>query len=95
MLDRSQAAPQLLVHSSGTTRLLPDGDRVRYTVGRDGEADFALADPRVSWEHAQLRADGTMWVLEDLNSHDRAAPQKATAAARAARCPRRSLVILT
>ena len=70
MPDGSQGAPQLLVHSAGTTRLLPDGDRVRYTVGRDGKADFALTDARVSWEHAVLRADGTVWVLEDLGSRN-------------------------
>ena len=70
MPDSANGAPQLLVHTAGATRLLPDGDRVSYTVGRDGNADFALADPRVSWEHALLRADGTLWVLEDLGSRN-------------------------
>jgi ABC-type multidrug transport system ATPase subunit len=68
--DAAEGAPQLLVQSSGATRLLPDGDRVRYTIGRDGEADFELTDARVSWEHAVLRADGTVWVLEDLDSRN-------------------------
>ena len=70
MPNGSKGAPQLLVHSSGSTRLLPDGDQVSYTVGRDDKADFALQDKRVSWEHALLRADGTVWVLEDLGSRN-------------------------
>jgi ABC transport system ATP-binding/permease protein len=66
----SRGAPPLLVHSAQATRLLPDGSQTTYTVGRNDKGDFELADPRISWEHALLRAEGSQWVLEDLNSRN-------------------------
>ena len=36
-----------------------------YRIGRDPESDIVVDDPRVSWQHAVLRLDGTGWVLED------------------------------
>ena len=66
----SRGLPPLLVHSSLATRLLQDGSQPRYTVGRNDKADFELTDARVSWEHALLHADGSQWVLEDLNSRN-------------------------
>ena len=39
-----------------------------YRIGRDPSSDIVVADPRVSWWHAVLRADGATWILEDSGS---------------------------
>jgi ABC-type multidrug transport system ATPase subunit len=39
-----------------------------YRIGRDPQCDVVINDPRVSWQHAVLRADGGYWVLEDSGS---------------------------
>ena len=62
----SQAAPQLLVRTRRSGRVLLAG--TDYRIGRDPSADIVVADPRVSWRHAMLRADGATWVLEDSDS---------------------------
>ena len=62
----SQAAPQLLVRTRRSGRVLLAG--TDYRIGRDPSADIVVADPRVSWRHAMLRADGATWVLEDSGS---------------------------
>jgi ABC-type multidrug transport system ATPase subunit len=41
-----------------------------YRIGRDDRAEIPLADARVSWEHAVIRAVGPVWVLEDLGSRN-------------------------
>jgi ABC-type multidrug transport system ATPase subunit len=41
-----------------------------YRIGRDERADIPLVDARVSWEHAVLRAEGRVWVLEDRGSRN-------------------------
>jgi ABC-type multidrug transport system ATPase subunit len=41
-----------------------------YRIGRDERADIPLIDARVSWEHAVLRAEGPVWVLEDRGSRN-------------------------
>ncbi|MGH3252842.1 MAG: FHA domain-containing protein, partial [Trebonia sp.] len=41
-----------------------------YRIGRDERADIPLIDARVSWEHAVIRAEGPVWVLEDLGSRN-------------------------
>ncbi|HEY6495303.1 MAG TPA: FHA domain-containing protein [Trebonia sp.] len=41
-----------------------------YRIGRDDRADIPLIDARVSWEHAVLRAEGPVWVLEDRGSRN-------------------------
>ncbi|HEX3516601.1 MAG TPA: FHA domain-containing protein [Trebonia sp.] len=41
-----------------------------YRIGRDDRADVPLADARVSWEHAVIRAEGPVWVLEDRGSRN-------------------------
>jgi ABC-type multidrug transport system ATPase subunit len=41
-----------------------------YRIGRDERADIPLADARVSWEHAVIRAEGPVWVLEDRGSRN-------------------------
>ena len=62
----SQAAPQLLVRTRRSGRVLLAG--TDYRIGRDPSADIVVADPRVSWRHAMLRAHGATWVLEDSGS---------------------------
>ena len=39
-----------------------------YLIGRDPQADIVVADPRVSWHHAEFRAQKGRWVLADLGS---------------------------
>jgi ABC-type multidrug transport system ATPase subunit/pSer/pThr/pTyr-binding forkhead associated (FHA) protein len=41
-----------------------------YRIGRDERADIPLVDARVSWEHAVLRTEGRVWVLEDRGSRN-------------------------
>jgi ABC-type multidrug transport system ATPase subunit len=41
-----------------------------YRIGRDDRAEIPLADARVSWEHAVIRAEGPVWVLEDRGSRN-------------------------
>ena len=62
----SRAAPQMLVRTRRSDRVLLAG--TDYRIGRDPSADIVVADPRVSWCHAVLRADGATWVLEDSGS---------------------------
>jgi ABC-type multidrug transport system ATPase subunit len=64
----SHAAPPLLVRTVRSTHRLDSGQE--YRIGRDDRADVPLPDARVSWEHAVLRAEGSIWVLEDRNSRN-------------------------
>ena len=64
----SHAAPPLLVRTVRNTHRLDSGQE--YRIGRDERADIPLIDARVSWEHAVLRAEGPIWVLEDRNSRN-------------------------
>jgi ABC transport system ATP-binding/permease protein len=64
--ENSHAAPPLLVRTGHSDHLLDSG--TEYRIGRDPEADIVLADGRVSWQHATVRADGQSWVLEDQGS---------------------------
>jgi ABC transport system ATP-binding/permease protein len=64
----SQTAPPLLVRTVRSTHRLDSGQE--YRIGRDDRADIPLPDARVSWEHAVLRAEGPVWVLEDRNSRN-------------------------
>jgi ABC-type multidrug transport system ATPase subunit len=41
-----------------------------YHIGRDERADIPLIDARVSWDHAVIRAEGPVWVLEDRGSRN-------------------------
>jgi pSer/pThr/pTyr-binding forkhead associated (FHA) protein len=41
-----------------------------YRIGRDNGAEIYLADARVSWAHAVIRAEGPVWVLQDLSSRN-------------------------
>jgi ABC transport system ATP-binding/permease protein len=64
----SHAAPPLLVRTVRNTHRLDSGQE--YRIGRDERADIPLIDARVSWEHAVLRAEGQVWMLEDRGSRN-------------------------
>src|SRR5579863_463668 len=64
----SHAAPPLLVRTVRNTHRLDSGQE--YRIGRDERADIPLIDARVSWEHAVLRTEGRVWVLEDRGSRN-------------------------
>ena len=64
--QKPHAAPPLLVRTRRSDHRLDGG--TEYRIGRDPAADIVLNDPRVSWHHATLRADGQQWVLEDVGS---------------------------
>jgi len=64
----SPAVPPLVARTVRNTHRLESGQE--YRVGRDERADITLADARVSWEHAVIRAEGPVWVLEDKGSRN-------------------------
>lgn len=64
--QKPHAAPPLLVRTRRSDHRLDSG--TEYRIGRDPAADIVLNDPRVSWLHATLKADGRLWVLEDAGS---------------------------
>ena len=64
----SHAAPPLLVRTVRNTHRLDSGQE--YRIGRDERADIPLVDARVSWEHAVIRTEGRVWVLEDRDSRN-------------------------
>jgi ABC-type multidrug transport system ATPase subunit len=64
----SHAAPPLLVRTVRNTHRLESGQE--YRIGRDDRAEIPLADARVSWDHAVIRAEGPVWVLEDRGSRN-------------------------
>jgi ABC-type multidrug transport system ATPase subunit/pSer/pThr/pTyr-binding forkhead associated (FHA) protein len=64
----SQAAPPLLVRTVRSNHLLESGQE--YHIGRADSADIPLVDARVSWDHAVLRAEGSVWVLQDTGSRN-------------------------
>lgn len=70
MTERSVArsvTPDLVVTIDGADRTLRAGS---YRVGRNPKADFVVSDPRVSWDHAVLRAEGDVWFVEDGGSRN-------------------------
>jgi ABC transport system ATP-binding/permease protein len=64
--QKPHAVPPLLVRTRRSDHRLDSG--TEYRIGRDPGADIVLSDPRVSWHHATLKADGRLWVLEDAGS---------------------------
>lgn len=68
MAAGSNSAPPLIVTSVRNTHRLNAG--TEYRVGRNPGADFELADPRVSWDHAILYTQGPIWVIEDRSSRN-------------------------
>src|SRR5215831_3181309 len=62
----NQHTPPLHVKTRRSDLTLEPG--AEYRIGRDPSADIPLDDSRVSWSHAVLRADGTIWILEDRGS---------------------------
>lgn len=64
----SHAAPPLLARTVRNTHRLDSGRE--YRIGRDDAADISLSDARASWNHAVIRAEGSVWVLEDVGSRN-------------------------
>ena len=60
------SAPSLVVRTGAGERILAAGRA--YLIGRDPQADIAVADVRVSWHHAELRPASGRWALADLGS---------------------------
>ncbi|KIX70313.1 hypothetical protein SF23_19530, partial [Streptomyces sp. MBRL 10] len=59
-------APELVLSTdTGSTPMSPGRT---YHVGRDPQCDICFDDPRVSWHHAVLRAEGDHWTVEDEHS---------------------------
>ena len=65
-MSTKASAPPLVVRTGAGERSLAAGRA--YLVGRDPQADIVVADPRVSWHHAELRAQNGRWALVDLGS---------------------------
>ena len=74
----SDTASRLGVRGAGAALVVLDGDgspterisltRTPVVVGRMSTCDVVLSDPNVSRRHAELRREGTDWVVEDLGS---------------------------
>ncbi|MFJ9521771.1 FHA domain-containing protein [Kitasatospora sp. NPDC101801] len=59
-------APQLVLETDGDSQVISPSRT--YHVGRDPTGEIVLTDPRVSWHHAVLHADGDHWILDDTGS---------------------------
>ncbi|WP_030272314.1 FHA domain-containing protein [Streptomyces sp. NRRL B-24484] len=59
-------APQLVLETEGDSQVISPSRT--YHVGRDPTSEVFLSDPRVSWHHAVLHADGDHWELDDTGS---------------------------
>ncbi|GJF31694.1 ABC transporter ATP-binding protein [Kitasatospora sp. NE20-6] len=59
-------APQLVLETEGDSQVISPSRT--YHLGRDPASEIVLSDPRVSWHHAVLHADGTHWILDDSGS---------------------------
>ena len=60
------SASPLVVGYEGIERVLTPGPA--YRIGRDPKGDIPITDDRVSWHHAELRVEGSRWVLVDVGS---------------------------
>jgi Protein of unknown function (DUF3662)/FHA domain len=60
-----QRRPKALLLVSGRRMLVPPRGA---TIGRSRDCDVVLEDSGVSRRHAELRSDGTAWMIEDLGS---------------------------
>ena len=65
-MSTETSAPPLVVRTGEGERSLAAGRA--YLVGRDPQADIVVADPRVSWHHAELLPVKGRWALADLGS---------------------------
>lgn len=68
-LGLSEAQAKLVVlDAAGAPREHISITRAPVTIGRQATNDVVLSDPNVSRRHAELRRDGSHWVLVDLGS---------------------------
>lgn len=63
--QRSERRGRALVVAEGRRMVVPPGGAV---LGRSRECDIVLGDTNVSRRHAEIRAHGSGWVVEDLGS---------------------------
>lgn len=63
--QRSERRGRALVVAEGRRMVVPPGGAV---LGRSRECDIVLGDSNVSRRHAEIRAHGSGWVVEDLGS---------------------------
>ncbi len=63
--QRSERRGRALVVAEGRRMVVPSGGAV---IGRSRECDVVLGDSNVSRRHAEIRAHGSGWVVEDLGS---------------------------
>jgi pSer/pThr/pTyr-binding forkhead associated (FHA) protein len=59
--------PRLLVVQAGRCKTV-DITAPRVTIGRSNRSEVHIEDPSVSSRHAELRWDGSRWILRDLAS---------------------------
>ena len=59
--------PRLLVVQGGRVKTV-EVTAPRVTIGRAGRCEVHIEDPSVSARHAELRWDGSSWLLRDLAS---------------------------
>jgi len=63
--QRAERRGRALVVAEGRRMVVPAGGAV---LGRSRECDVVLADTNVSRRHAEIRPQGSGWVVEDLGS---------------------------
>ena len=65
LLDPEPSRARALLVSEGRRNVI-SGERA--VLGRSRGCDVVLADPNISREHAEVRRDGSSWVVADLGS---------------------------
>jgi two-component system response regulator AtoC len=70
MLRGGERMPRLVLRIPGGPALLHRSGVDRIVIGRDEQCDVALADEKLSRQHAELRHDGRGWLLTDLGSRN-------------------------
>jgi pSer/pThr/pTyr-binding forkhead associated (FHA) protein len=63
----ASTAPELVLETDTGIMVMMRPSR-HYHVGRNPKSDVVLDDPRVSWHHAVLHAEGSHWTIEDQGS---------------------------
>lgn len=68
-MNASATVPTLTVECGDAVYRIHPG-RAPATIGRTGDADVPVADPRVSREHVRLEVDGERWRAVDVGSRN-------------------------
>lgn len=67
-LGLADAGAQLVVYDDGKIRDTISITKEPVVIGRLSTSDVVLSDPNVSRRHAELRRDGSKWIVVDLGS---------------------------